>query len=243
MCLVPWPQPSPPCPAALSWPTSESPSLSCMFRVCSRGLALSVPLTARARARVCMCVCPCPTAPEASLCPQNRTGPPRGQSEEPLPSQRPPFLLRRGPPSCPASDPAQPCLSWDPAAHGGKCRQPAGYAPGRPVQPAFSLPPGPQGGSLCSPAPVLPSPGSPGYPAPLSTPLTQRPQGSRCLLCMRPGWLSGSPSPAPCGIGGVLAAAPDMGRTRPLGWTSGLVLVPPAHPAGSHPPCCSDAGG
>ncbi|XP_055432331.1 epsin-2 isoform X2 [Bubalus kerabau] len=55
-------------------------------------------------------------SPEASLCPQHRTGPLRGQSEEPPPSQRPPFLLRPGPPSCPASDPAQPCLSWDRAA-------------------------------------------------------------------------------------------------------------------------------
>ena len=152
---------------------------------------------------VCLCVCVCVCVP---------------------PSQHPPFLLRPGPPSCPANDPAQPCLSWDPAAQGGKCRQPAGCAPGRPVQPAFSLSPGPQGGSLCSPAPVLPSPGSPGCPAPLSTPLTQRPQGSRCLLCMRPGWLSGSPSPAPCGIGGVLAAAPDVGRTRPLGWACGWSL-------------------
>ncbi|XP_070629263.1 epsin-2 isoform X5 [Bos indicus] len=55
-------------------------------------------------------------SPEASLCPQHRTGPLWGQSEEPPPSHRPPFLLRPGPPSCPASDPAQPCLSWDPAA-------------------------------------------------------------------------------------------------------------------------------
>ncbi|XP_065764747.1 epsin-2 isoform X2 [Muntiacus reevesi] len=55
-------------------------------------------------------------SPEASLCPQHRTGPLRGQSEEPPLSQRPSFLLRPGPPSCPASDPAQPCLSWDPAA-------------------------------------------------------------------------------------------------------------------------------
>ncbi|XP_052514649.1 epsin-2 isoform X2 [Budorcas taxicolor] len=55
-------------------------------------------------------------SPEASLCPQHRTGPPRGQSEEPPPSQRPPFLLRPGPPSCPANDLAQPCLSWDPGA-------------------------------------------------------------------------------------------------------------------------------
>ena len=192
-CLVPWPQPSPPCPAALSWPTSESPSLSCMFRVCLRGPALPVPLTAClcmcvwVCVCVCVCVCPCPTAPEASLCPQHRTGPLRGQSEEPPPSQRPPFLLRPGPPSCPASDPAQPCLSWDRAAQGGKRGQPAGCASGRPVEPAFSLPPGPQGGSLCSPALVLPSPGSPGYPVPLFIPLTQRPQGSRCLLCMRPG--------------------------------------------------------
>ncbi|XP_027375502.1 epsin-2 isoform X10 [Bos indicus x Bos taurus] len=55
-------------------------------------------------------------SPEASLCPQHRTGPLWGQSEEPPPSHRPPFLLRPGPPSCPASHLAQPCLSWDPAA-------------------------------------------------------------------------------------------------------------------------------
>lgn len=69
---------------------------------------------------LCVCVCPCPTAPEASLCPQHRTGAPLGQSEELQPlSQRHPFLPHLGLASRPNGDWSQPCLTCDRAARGG----------------------------------------------------------------------------------------------------------------------------
>ncbi|XP_003465272.1 epsin-2 isoform X1 [Cavia porcellus] len=53
-------------------------------------------------------------SPEASLCPQHRTGPPLGQSEELQPlSQRHPFLPHLGLASRPNGDWAQPCLTCD----------------------------------------------------------------------------------------------------------------------------------
>ncbi|XP_004868828.1 epsin-2 isoform X1 [Heterocephalus glaber] len=56
-------------------------------------------------------------SPEASLCPQHRTGAPLGQSEELQPlSQRHPFLPHLGLASCPNGDWAQPCLTCDRAA-------------------------------------------------------------------------------------------------------------------------------
>ncbi|XP_027621370.1 epsin-2 [Tupaia chinensis] len=56
-------------------------------------------------------------SPEASLCPQHRTGAPLGQSEELQPlSQRHPFLPHLGLPPRPNGDWAQPCLTCDRAA-------------------------------------------------------------------------------------------------------------------------------
>ncbi|KAM4843851.1 epsin-2 isoform 3-T3 [Thomomys bottae] len=56
-------------------------------------------------------------SPEASLCPQHRTGPPLGQSEELQPlSQRHPFLPHLGLASRPNGDWSQPCLTCDRAA-------------------------------------------------------------------------------------------------------------------------------
>ncbi|XP_073874858.1 epsin-2 isoform X10 [Macaca fascicularis] len=56
-------------------------------------------------------------APEASLCPQHRTGAPLGQSEELQPlSQRHPFLPHLGLASRPNGDWSQPCLTCDRAA-------------------------------------------------------------------------------------------------------------------------------
>ncbi|XP_021574482.1 epsin-2 [Carlito syrichta] len=56
-------------------------------------------------------------SPEASLCPQHRTGAPLGQSEELQPlSQRHPFLPHLGPASRPNGDWSQPCLTCDRAA-------------------------------------------------------------------------------------------------------------------------------
>ncbi|XP_023563989.1 epsin-2 isoform X3 [Octodon degus] len=56
-------------------------------------------------------------SPEASLCPQHRTGAPLGQSEELQPlSQRHPFLPHLGLASRPNGDWAQPCLTCDRAA-------------------------------------------------------------------------------------------------------------------------------
>nr|XP_045365553.1 epsin-2 [Camelus bactrianus] len=56
-------------------------------------------------------------SPEASLCPQHRTGAPLGQSEELQSlSQRHPFLLHPGPASRPNGDGSQPCLTCDRAA-------------------------------------------------------------------------------------------------------------------------------
>ncbi|XP_014974265.1 epsin-2 isoform X2 [Macaca thibetana thibetana] len=56
-------------------------------------------------------------SPEASLCPQHRTGAPLGQSEELQPlSQRHPFLPHLGLASRPNGDWSQPCLTCDRAA-------------------------------------------------------------------------------------------------------------------------------
>ncbi|XP_039083239.1 epsin-2 isoform X1 [Hyaena hyaena] len=56
-------------------------------------------------------------SPEASLCPQHRTGAPLGQSDELQPlSQRHPFLPHLGLASRPNGDWAQPCLTCDRAA-------------------------------------------------------------------------------------------------------------------------------
>ncbi|XP_058532319.1 epsin-2 isoform X2 [Ochotona princeps] len=56
-------------------------------------------------------------SPEASLCPQHRTGAPLGQSEElQLLSQRHPFLPHLGLASRPSGDWSQPCLTCDRAA-------------------------------------------------------------------------------------------------------------------------------
>uniref|UniRef100_A0A8C5UQY8 Epsin 2 n=1 Tax=Microcebus murinus TaxID=30608 RepID=A0A8C5UQY8_MICMU len=56
-------------------------------------------------------------SPEASLCPQHRTGAPLGQSEELQPlSQRHPFLPHMGLASRPNGDWSQPCLTCDRAA-------------------------------------------------------------------------------------------------------------------------------
>ncbi|XP_051680408.2 epsin-2 isoform X1 [Oryctolagus cuniculus] len=56
-------------------------------------------------------------SPEASLCPQHRTGAPLGQSEELQPlSQRHPFLPHLGLASRPSGDWSQPCLTCDRAA-------------------------------------------------------------------------------------------------------------------------------
>ncbi|XP_019489140.1 PREDICTED: epsin-2 isoform X1 [Hipposideros armiger] len=56
-------------------------------------------------------------SPEASLCPQHRTGAPLGQSEELQPlSQRHPFLPHLGLASRPNGDWPQPCLTCDRAA-------------------------------------------------------------------------------------------------------------------------------
>ncbi|XP_040857618.1 epsin-2 [Ochotona curzoniae] len=56
-------------------------------------------------------------SPEASLCPQHRTGVPLGQSEELQPlSQRHPFLPHLGLASRPSGDWSQPCLTCDRAA-------------------------------------------------------------------------------------------------------------------------------
>ncbi|XP_074198126.1 epsin-2 isoform X1 [Camelus bactrianus] len=56
-------------------------------------------------------------SPEASLCPQHRTGAPLGQSEELQSlSQCHPFLLHPGPASRPNGDGSQPCLTCDRAA-------------------------------------------------------------------------------------------------------------------------------
>nr|KAF6398791.1 epsin 2 [Molossus molossus] len=56
-------------------------------------------------------------SPEASLCPQHRTGAPLGQSEELQPlSQRHPFLSHLGLASHPNGDWSQPCLTCDRAA-------------------------------------------------------------------------------------------------------------------------------
>ncbi|KAL0598159.1 Epsin-2 [Plecturocebus cupreus] len=59
-------------------------------------------------------------SPEASLCPQHRTGAPLGQSEELQPlSQRHPFLPHLGLASRPNGDWSQPCLTCDRAARDG----------------------------------------------------------------------------------------------------------------------------
>lgn len=227
-------------------PPLRAQALSCMFRVCSRGLALSVSNGARTSSAGGVYVCVCVPAPQ-HLRPQGvpRTAPvPCGQRRSRCRANAsPPFLLRRGhPPARPVTRPSPASLLGPRSPLVGNAGSLAGYAPGRPVQPAFSLPPRPQAAPSGSPAPVLPSPGALAILRPLHTP---HPEASgEPLFALHEAWVAVRLSQSrhtPCGLR-CAGAAPDMGRTRP--WAGPLVwsLSHRAHPAGSHPPCCSDAG-
>lgn len=120
-----------------------------MWRVRTGSLAVHLPGPATPSPAnglsLCVCVCPCPAAPEASLCPQHRTGAPLGQSEELQSlSQCHPFLLHPGPASRPNGDGSQPCLTCDRAARGGRRWAACWGCVVLQVQPTLPLPPGPQ---------------------------------------------------------------------------------------------------